>query len=179
MDEPCRLALCRWGVAILWSWGSTSSSDVTGLSVSDDSTTLLAHLPVHALHCIIHLPLPPPFLAPSLESRPGGSLPRDLPTPPLDSLSLSLSLCSHPQLSLWPRGSLPWSPPPSGLMSERRATKTSPNLFAAFQTPCVPPLINLNVMISAFTCGISPDLTDYVLRSATAESTFPLIRPAA
>ena len=29
-----------------------------------------------------------------------------------------------------------------------RATKTSPNLFAAFQTPCIPPLINLNVKIS-------------------------------
>ncbi|GFZ51285.1 LOW QUALITY PROTEIN: hypothetical protein JCM24511_09045 [Saitozyma sp. JCM 24511] len=28
-----------------------------------------------------------------------------------------------------------------------RATKTSPNLFAAFQSPCVPPLINLNVKI--------------------------------
>ncbi|ORY21160.1 Asparaginase/glutaminase [Naematelia encephala] len=29
-----------------------------------------------------------------------------------------------------------------------RATKTSPNLFNAFQTPCVPPLINLNVKIT-------------------------------
>lgn len=29
-----------------------------------------------------------------------------------------------------------------------RATKTSPNLFNAFSSPCVPPLINLNVKIS-------------------------------
>ncbi|WRT70916.1 uncharacterized protein IL334_007915 [Kwoniella shivajii] len=29
-----------------------------------------------------------------------------------------------------------------------RATKTSPNLFGAFTTPCVPPLINLNVKIT-------------------------------
>ncbi|ORX40891.1 putative asparaginase [Kockovaella imperatae] len=29
-----------------------------------------------------------------------------------------------------------------------RATKTSPNHFAAFQSPCVPPLVNLNVKIT-------------------------------
>ncbi|WWC92537.1 uncharacterized protein L201_007496 [Kwoniella dendrophila CBS 6074] len=34
------------------------------------------------------------------------------------------------------------------LLSGTRATKSSPNLFGAFTTPCVPPLINFNVKIT-------------------------------
>ena len=44
-----------------------------------------------------------------------------------------------------------------------RATKASANLFNAFQTPCVPPLINLNVKISA--CHSTPPTRVLVFHS--------------
>lgn len=43
-----------------------------------------------------------------------------------------------------------------------RATKASANLFNAFQTPCVPPLINLNVKISACAPNLRSNLPCHV-----------------
>ena len=66
----------------------------------------------------------------------------------------------------------------------RRATKTSPNLFAAFHTPCVPTLINLNVKISALGCSsrLSHDRRPIIrlidARSARVESSQPFLHPS-